>query len=239
MDTLLEFKQAPPLTLYVHLPWCVRKCPYCDFNSHEQKNDEMDESGYIDALIYDLKKSKSLIKDRDIISIFIGGGTPSLFTARGIERLLSTIDDVIGLPDDIEITLEANPGTADAGRFMDYRSAGVTRLSIGIQSFNRTHLKDIGRIHDDKQALDAVEFAHLAGFERINLDLMYGLPGQTRQQALADLDIAIKQDTTHLSWYQLTIEPNTVYYKTAHTSYRGRYLGNFGIRSGNPGTGRI
>ncbi|NNE36906.1 MAG: radical SAM family heme chaperone HemW, partial [Gammaproteobacteria bacterium] len=204
MKPKLKFNQSPPLSLYVHLPWCVRKCPYCDFNSHEQLDAGIDESGYIDALVNDITASYPLVQSRDIVSMFIGGGTPSLFSAKSIDRLLSVIDEKIGLTENMEITLEANPGAADVGRFADYRSIGVTRLSIGIQSFNPVHLQAIGRIHDDAQARDAVEFARLAGFDQINLDLMYGLPGQTRQQAMQDLETAINQGASHLSWYQLT-----------------------------------
>ena len=209
----IQFTSPPPLSLYIHLPWCIKKCPYCDFNSHESGSGGIDEDGYIDSLIRDFESSLSLIHDREIVSIFIGGGTPSLFTARKLERLLTTIDQKMGLNAGIEITLEANPGAVDNERLAGYRQIGINRLSIGIQSFNTDHLKSIGRIHDGDQALNAIQVAKLAGFEQINLDLMYGLPGQQLEHALQDLKTAITQDSVHLSWYQLTLEPNTLFYK--------------------------
>lgn len=209
----IQFTSQPPLSLYIHLPWCIKKCPYCDFNSHESSTGKIEEEKYIDSLIRDFESSLSLIHDRDIVSIFIGGGTPSLFTAQALERLLTTIDQHIGLKAGVEVSLEANPGAADHERFAAYRQIGINRLSIGIQSFNTDHLKSIGRVHNGDQAQDAIRFAKAAGFDQINLDLMYGLPGQQLEHALQDLNSAISQDTVHLSWYQLTLEPNTLFYK--------------------------
>ncbi|BDY03550.1 coproporphyrinogen III oxidase [Ferrimonas sp. YFM] len=200
--------QLPPLSLYVHIPWCEQKCPYCDFNSHGRKG-AIPEDDYIDALLADLDRDKHLAQGRALHSIFIGGGTPSLISAGGIERLLQGVEQRIPFVPGIEITMEANPGTLEAGRYQGYRRAGVNRLSIGVQSFQRSKLEVLGRIHDDTQALKAVASAKEAGFERINLDLMHGLPDQSVEDALYDLRQAIAQDTVHLSWYQLTIEPNT------------------------------
>jgi len=205
----LEFHQSPPLALYIHVPWCVQKCPYCDFNSHEAKG-EVPEAAYIDALIADLESALPLIWGRPVVSIFFGGGTPSLLSAEGVDRLLMAVRARVPLLPDAEITLEANPGTVEAGRFAGFRAAGVNRVSVGIQSFNPEHLKVLGRIHDRDEAVRAATLAreHFATF---NLDLMYGLPEQTLAQALADLETALACQPTHLSCYQLTLEPNTRY----------------------------
>lgn len=202
----------PPLALYVHIPWCVRKCPYCDFNSHESR--VIPEEAYVDALLADLAQDAPLAQGRRLTSVFFGGGTPSLFGATPIARILGAADKVIGLAPDCEITLEANPGTAEAARFRGYRDAGVNRLSIGIQSFDTGHLTALGRIHDGQDARRAIDMARDAGFDNLNLDLMHGLPGQTLDSAMADLGTALSFAPPHLSWYQLTIEPNTAFYKT-------------------------
>ena len=200
----------PPLTLYIHIPWCVRKCPYCDFNSHAA--DTIPETTYIDQLLRDLDADMAFVQGRKLHSIFFGGGTPSLFSGNAIKTILTGVQQRIAFEDNIEITLEANPGTAEANKFAAFFDAGVNRLSIGIQSFNATHLKTLGRIHDTQQAVQAVQLAQLSGFERINIDLMHGLPDQTCAEALADLQQAMDIGVTHLSWYQLTIEPNTAFY---------------------------
>ena len=210
---MFHFSALPPLSLYVHLPWCVRKCPYCDFNSHEIKN-TIPEWAYVDALIADLEQELPAIWGRPVETVFIGGGTPSLFSPEAIDRLLSQFRALLALPAAAEITLEANPGAVETGRFAEFRAAGVNRLSIGIQSFDDGMLAKLGRIHDARQAVIAAETAHAAGFAELNLDLMYGLPGQTVEQALADLERALALRITHLSHYQLTIEPNT---RFAHT----------------------
>ena len=201
----------PPLAAYVHIPWCVRKCPYCDFNSHTFDSG-LPETEYVDALIADLDDDLIHNHGRELGSIFFGGGTPSLFSAASLARLLEAMQQRLNFAPDIEITLEANPGTFEQAKFKDYRLAGINRLSIGIQSFNPTHLKALGRIHDDREALAAVDMARCAGFDNLNLDLMHGLPGQSLQQARADIDQAIALAPEHLSWYQLTLEPNTVFY---------------------------
>jgi len=199
-----------PLAVYVHIPWCVHKCPYCDFNSHALKT-TLPEKGYVRALLEDLDEQKALAAGRKIGSIFIGGGTPSLFSGEAIDALLTGIRGELDFAQDIEITLEANPGAVDADHFAAYRAAGVNRLSIGVQSFNAEHLRALGRIHDPAQALHAYIIARAAGFENINLDLMFGLPGQHPDQALDDLQQAVDLAPQHLSWYQLTIEPNTLF----------------------------
>ncbi|WP_133139747.1 radical SAM family heme chaperone HemW [Legionella genomosp. 1] len=201
-----------PTSLYIHVPWCIRKCPYCDFNSHKSPQ-ELPEQQYIQALLNDLKQDLIDFPQRQIISIFIGGGTPSLLSASAYACLLEEIGKLLPLSEDIEITMEANPGTVEQQRFRGYREAGINRLSLGIQSFNPEHLKKLGRIHDDKQAHFAIETARRSGFDNINLDLMHGLPGQTIEQGLADLQQALQYEPEHLSWYQLTLEPNTVFYK--------------------------
>jgi oxygen-independent coproporphyrinogen-3 oxidase len=199
-----------PLSLYIHVPWCVRKCPYCDFNSHE--NADPPEQTYLEALLRDLDIEAARADGRTLQTIFIGGGTPSLMSAHFYDRLLAAIDDRIGLADNAEITLEANPGASDQARFDGYREAGINRLSIGVQSLDADKLAALGRIHDPQQARDAVGHARRAGFERINLDLMHGLPGQTSQQALDDLARALDLGPDHLSWYELTLEPNTAFW---------------------------
>ncbi len=203
--------QLPPLSLYVHIPWCVRKCPYCDFNSH-QAAEEIPERAYVDALIADLKADLFWVQGRKLHSIFFGGGTPSLFSGRAIGEILTAVEHRIGFEEDIEITLEANPGTFEQQKFSDFRSAGINRLSIGIQSFSSHHLERLGRIHDGSQALQAIATARAAGFSNFNIDLMHGLPDQTIDEAAADIKLAIDNGAQHISWYQLTIEPNTEFY---------------------------
>lgn len=205
-----------PLSLYIHIPWCIRKCPYCDFNSHKSP-DVLPEQQYVDALIQDFEHDLANFPGRTLNSIFIGGGTPSLFSAAAYDTLFNAINSRLAFADDIEITLEANPGTVEQQRFNDYRALGINRLSLGIQSFNPRHLKALGRIHDDKQAYRAIDAARSAGFDNINIDIMHGLPGQTPEEGLNDLRTAINHQPEHLSWYQLTIEPNTVFYKTQPT----------------------
>lgn len=207
---MFNFTALPPLSLYVHLPWCVRKCPYCDFNSHEAK-DAVPERAYIDALTADLEQDLPSIWGRPIETVFLGGGTPSLFSPESIDRLFSQLRALLVLPATAEITMEANPGTLEAGKFAEFRAAGINRLSIGVQSFNDDMLKKLGRIHGAREAITAAERAHAAGFDELNLDLMFGLPGQSVAQALADLEQAIALRPTHLSHYQLTLEPNTRY----------------------------
>jgi oxygen-independent coproporphyrinogen-3 oxidase len=204
------FHTLPPLSLYVHVPWCVRKCPYCDFNSHEAK-EGIPEEAYLDALIADLEQELPDVWGRPVVSIFIGGGTPSLISPEGIDRLLQAIRARLRVLPEAEITLEANPGTVDEGRFTGFRAAGVNRLSIGVQSFDDALLKRIGRIHGRAEAIRAVKAAHAAGFINFNLDLMFGLPGQTLAQAEADVAQAIALAPTHVSYYQLTLEPNTTF----------------------------
>jgi len=201
----------PPLSLYVHLPWCVRKCPYCDFNSHEGKG-ALPFGDYVDALIRDLEQDLPLVWGRTIHSVFFGGGTPSLFPAQQIDRFLQAASARLRFAPECEVTLETNPGTAEHGRFDAYRAAGVNRLSFGIQSFDDGCLKRLGRIHDSTQADAAVKLAQDAGFDNLNLDLMYALPGQSLEMALADLERAFALNPAHVSHYQLTLEPNTVFY---------------------------
>ncbi len=203
--------QLPPLALYVHIPWCIRKCPYCDFNSH-QANDAVPETEYVAALRADLQQDLPLAQGRKLSSIFFGGGTPSIFSAKAIAQILTDAEQLVGFEDDIEITLEANPGTFEQERFRGFRQAGVNRLSIGIQSFNDTQLTLLGRVHGRNEALRAIEMARVAGFDNINLDLMHGLPQQSVNDAQADLQQAIALAPEHISWYQLTIEQNTVFY---------------------------
>jgi putative oxygen-independent coproporphyrinogen III oxidase len=201
-----------PLSLYIHIPWCIQKCPYCDFNSHHSPA-ERPEMAYIDALIQDLDQDISNKPPREIHSIFIGGGTPSLFSAGAYDRLLNELNRRLSFKKNIEITLEANPGTAESQRFRDYRSLGINRLSLGIQSFQAKHLQILGRIHNDQEAIKAIEIARGAGFDNLNIDLMHSLPAQSLEEGLADLKTAMSFEPEHLSWYQLTIEPNTVFYK--------------------------
>ena len=208
----LRLAALPPLSLYVHLPWCLKKCPYCDFNSHEMASADMPEQRYIDALIADLEASLPLIWGRSVHSIFIGGGTPSLFSPAAIDRLLADIRARLRLDADCEITLEANPGTFEKDRFKAFRSAGVTRLSVGVQSFDDQHLKALGRVHDRAQAIAAVEEA-AASFETFNLDIMYALPGQDLAGLEKDMRQALALSPPHISIYHLTIEPNTYFAK--------------------------
>jgi oxygen-independent coproporphyrinogen-3 oxidase len=207
----VRFAALPPLALYAHLPWCVRKCPYCDFNSHE-RGDALPEREYVDALVADLEAMLPAVWGRRLRSVFIGGGTPSLFSPEAIDRLLAAVRARLPLEPDAEVTLEANPGTAEAGRFRGYRAAGVNRLSLGIQSFDDAKLAALGRIHSAAEARRAIEMAQ-ASFANVNLDLMYGLPAQTLEEARADLREALAFGTAHLSAYQLTLEPNTVFYR--------------------------
>jgi len=207
----LQLTALPPLSLYVHFPWCVKKCPYCDFNSHEVKG-SFPEQEYLDALRADLESALPLIWGRKIYSIFIGGGTPSLLSAAGLDRLLSDIRTLLPLDGAVEITMEANPGTFEAEKFRSYRASGINRLSIGIQSFDSEHLKALGRIHDGDQARKAIEIAH-ATFDNFNLDLMYALPSQSVEQARLDISTAIGFAPPHLSLYHLTLEPNTLFAK--------------------------
>jgi len=199
-------KVSPPLSLYIHLPWCVKKCPYCDFNSHAAQG--IPEAAYIDALLLDLERALPDIWGRRVHTVFFGGGTPSLFSAEGVDRILTSVRTLTQLMPGAEITLEANPGTVEAAKFSGFREAGVTRVSLGIQSFNPRHLQALGRIHDDTEARSAAELA-ATHFDTFNLDLMFALPGQTLAEALADLDTALGFQPPHLSAYHLTLEPNT------------------------------
>lgn len=203
--------KLPPLTLYVHIPWCIRKCPYCDFNSHVA-TPKLPEQAYVDALLADLDLDLTQVYGRPLASIFIGGGTPSLFSAAALQRLLQGIQQRIPFSPAIEITLEANPGTFEQEKFSDYRTLGINRLSIGIQSFADDKLQALGRVHSGAEAIAAIGMARRAGFDNFNLDLMHGLPDQSAEQALADLHTAIDLAPSHLSWYQLTMEPNTVFW---------------------------
>ncbi len=204
--------KLPPLSLYIHIPWCVQKCPYCDFNSHGQKGQVLPESEYVSHLLDDLTEDAKLVGDRAIHSIFIGGGTPSLFSAQAIQTLLDGVKKRVNLLVDAEITMEANPGTVESQRFADYVKAGITRISIGVQSFQPEKLAALGRIHDENQALNAVKLAKNIDLNSFNLDLMHGLPKQSLEDAMFDLNSAITQQPPHLSWYQLTIEPNTQFH---------------------------
>ena len=208
----LQLGAPPPLGLYVHLPWCLKKCPYCDFNSHAVAPGELPEQRYLDALVADLEAALPLVWGRTVHSIFIGGGTPSLFSPQAIDRMLSDIRARLRLAADCEITLEANPGTFERDRFRAFRSAGVTRLSVGVQTFQDHHLRALGRVHDGAQALAAVEEASRA-FDTFNLDLMYALPGQTLAELEADVSQALALQAPHISIYHLTIEPNTYFAK--------------------------
>jgi oxygen-independent coproporphyrinogen-3 oxidase len=205
-------KVSPPLSLYIHLPWCVKKCPYCDFNSHAAQG--IPEAAYIDALLFDLERALPEIWGRRIHTVFFGGGTPSLFSAEGIDRILTGVRTLTPLLPGAEITLEANPGTVEAAKFAGFSEAGVTRVSLGIQSFNPHHLQALGRIHDDIEARRAAELA-ATHFDTFNLDLMFALPGQTLDEALADLATALAYQPPHLSAYHLTLEPNTPFGHTA------------------------
>lgn len=219
-STISGLRNSPPLSLYIHIPWCVKKCPYCDFNSHESrhKNDQIPEksfpeAAYVDALIADLELATPKVWGRKISSVFFGGGTPSLFSAQSIDRILSHVRMLTPLEFDAEVTLEANPGTVDAANFVGYKQAGVNRLSLGIQSFNNDYLKALGRIHDSEQAFQAVELA-LNTFEQVNCDIMYGLPSQSLDDAMQDAKTAVQLNPAHLSFYHLTLEPNTPFYRT-------------------------
>ena len=207
---------AIPLALYIHIPWCVKKCPYCDFNSHELPMDMQlsmyDE--YVDALLLDAAMQQPLTQAREISSIFIGGGTPSLLPIAQYQRLFTGLRNIFKFADGIEVTMEANPGTLEHAPFAQYLEVGINRLSIGVQSFAADKLKTLGRIHDPAQALSAIHAARTAGFERVNVDLMHGLPQQTMNEALDDIQMAHDAGATHISWYQLTIEPNTVFYRS-------------------------
>ncbi len=203
--------QLPPLALYIHVPWCIRKCPYCDFNSHQANND-LPETEYVNALRFDLEQDRALAQGRKFTSIFFGGGTPSMLSANAVAQILNDAEKIIGFESAIEITLEANPGTFEQEKFSGFRAAGVNRLSIGIQSFNDQQLKLLGRVHGREEALRAVGVARAAGFDNLNLDLMHGLPEQSVDAAKADLQQAIDLGPEHLSWYQLTIEQNTAFY---------------------------
>jgi oxygen-independent coproporphyrinogen-3 oxidase len=208
---LRRLASLPPLSLYIHLPWCLRKCPYCDFNSHEVRGDVPWER-YVDALVADLESVLPLVWGRRVYTLFIGGGTPSLFPAESIDRLLGAVRARLPLDAAVEVTLEANPGTFELGKFRAFRDAGITRLSVGVQSFDTAALQALGRVHDADEARAAVEGA-LALFERVNVDLMYALPGQSPEQALADVSTALGLGARHVSAYQLTLEPNTVFHR--------------------------
>ena len=208
----IRLTSLPPLALYVHFPWCVRKCPYCDFNSHEWKGERFPEDDYLDALRADLEHALPLVWGRQVHTIFIGGGTPSLLSAKGLDRLLSDVRALLPLDADAEITMEANPGTFETEKFAQFRASGVNRLSVGIQSFNEAHLKALGRIHDMHDARRAVEIA-ARHFDNFNLDLMFALPGQTLDECRADIETALSFAPPHLSLYHLTLEPNTMFAK--------------------------
>lgn len=209
-----KLKSLPPLSLYVHFPWCLKKCPYCDFNSHELRTDEsrVPEEEYVATLIRDLEFALQDVWGRRLSSVFLGGGTPSLFSAEAMDAVLTAVRTLLPLEHFAEVTLEANPGTFEAQKFADFRKAGINRLSIGIQSFNPRHLKAIGRVHDDQEAHRAVDIARKY-FDNINLDLMYALPGQTLEHAQADIEAACARGVTHISAYHLTLEPNTLFYR--------------------------
>lgn len=209
----MAITELPPLSLYVHFPWCVQKCPYCDFNSHSVKQ-TIPEADYIQRLLTDLEQHLPAIWGRSLTGIFIGGGTPSLMSVESMDRLLCGIRARLPFLSDTEVTMEANPGTVEADKFNGFYQAGVNRISIGVQSFNDRFLKTLGRIHQSDEATRAFEIARQAGFENINIDLMYALPEQTIEQAISDLTIATELQPEHLSWYQLTLEPNTAFYHT-------------------------
>ncbi|MET1257136.1 radical SAM family heme chaperone HemW [Aliikangiella maris] len=207
----MTIKELPPLSLYIHVPWCVQKCPYCDFNSHQLK-EQIPEKQYIDRLIQDLEEELPNIWGRSLVSIFIGGGTPSLLSPESFDYLLSKIRALIPFYSDMEITMEANPGTVEADKFKGFFEAGINRISLGVQSFQDNFLHALGRIHSANEAIKAFEIARNAGFNNINIDLMFGLPKQSIEQAMFDLQQAIRLKPEHLSWYQLTLEPNTLFY---------------------------
>ena len=203
--------QMPPLSLYIHVPWCVRKCPYCDFNSHAASG-SLPEDAYLQALLEDLQQDLGTVQGRQVDTLFFGGGTPSLLSPAFYTELLKQLRQTLDFADDAEITLEANPGTVEQSRFEGFRAAGINRLSLGIQSFNDRHLLHLGRIHDSEAAKRAIDAARRAGFDNFNLDLMHGLPDQDEADAVQDLQTALSFEPPHLSWYQLTIEPNTEFY---------------------------
>ncbi len=202
----------PPLSLYIHVPWCVKKCPYCDFNSHAQSSKGIPEKEYVDALLEDFRQELPKVQGRKLSTIFVGGGTPSLLSPEAYQALFSALAEHVTFADDIEITLEANPGTYEHGRFKGYFEAGVNRLSLGVQSFQNEKLKALGRIHSAEEAIAAIKALKSDGIDNFNIDLMHGLPGQSNDDALYDLQTAISLQPAHISWYQLTIEPNTVFY---------------------------
>lgn len=202
--------RLPPLSVYIHLPWCERKCPYCDFNSHEKSH--VPEADYVQALVEDLQEDLPLVAGREIVSVFIGGGTPSLFSVAAVERLLDQLRATLPLAHNCEITMEANPGSSETEKFAGFQACGVNRLSLGVQSFSDSHLQSLGRVHSAAQAHKAIEQLMDAGFQNFNIDLMHGLPGQTPQEARDDVSQALSYNPPHLSWYQLTIEPNTAFY---------------------------
>ena len=207
--------QQPPLSAYIHIPWCIKKCPYCDFNSHENTVDQhLPEKDYLERIKLDLEQDRQWIQGRKLESIFFGGGTPSLFSASAIGAILDHLEDKVGFAENIEITLEANPGTFEQKKFADFYHAGINRLSVGVQSFQENHLKKLGRIHNKDEALYAISRAQQSGFANINIDLMHGLPEQTPANAMEDLSTAIALGPQHISWYQLTIEQNTVFYRS-------------------------
>ncbi len=208
--------ELPPLSVYVHLPWCAKKCPYCDFNSHAAAG-ALPEADYLTALRRDLNNDLALVQGREISSIFIGGGTPSLFSVAGIAAVLDLLHKKLDVHDDAEITLEANPGTIERGKFAGFKAAGINRVSLGVQSFNDSHLQILGRIHNAAEAGAAIEEVIAAGFDKWNIDLMHGLPAQSSDDAIADLQRALAYGAAHISWYQLTIEPNTRFYSQPPT----------------------
>ena len=231
--------RLPPLSLYIHTPWCVRKCPYCDFNSHEPDNRELPEAAYLAALLSDLDGDLALASGRTLQTIFIGGGTPSLLSPTFYRQLFDGIRERLAFSPSIEITLEANPGTTEQQRFIGYREAGINRLSLGVQSFRPTQLSALGRIHTGNEAVTAIGEARAAGFDNLNIDLMHGLPQQTPEQAMEDIDQALALDPEHLSWYQLTLEPNTAFFSHPPPFARGGgAMGHSGGRAPATGTSR-
>lgn len=208
----MPFDKLPPLSLYIHYPWCEKKCPYCDFNSHEKA--ERPERAYIDALLLDLDRDLHYVQGRAVETLFIGGGTPSLIAPENLQRLMTGIADRLDFSSNLEATMEANPGSAESEKFEKFRSAGINRLSLGVQSFQNLQLEKLGRVHNSDQAHNAIELAKKAGFNNFNLDLMHGLPRQSVENACQDIKTALSHQPTHLSWYQLTIEPNTVFHST-------------------------
>lgn len=208
-----SYTSLPPLSVYVHVPWCVRKCPYCDFNSHAAKQEDIPVDAFLERIDEDIRQDAPLAQGRKIQTLFFGGGTPSLLPAYAVAHILESLERHIGFAPNAEITLEANPGTFEAERFAGFRSAGVNRLSIGVQSFNDAHLNTLGRIHSASNAVAAIQQASKVGFENFNIDLMHGLPKQSEAEALSDLQQAIALGPTHISWYQLTIEQNTEFYR--------------------------